>query len=46
MYRRSPAAENRLRQKSDFTWPIKLIWVVQTCARKYSYFVFSEIVID
>ncbi len=25
-----------LRQNADFLKPIKLIWVVQTCAQKYS----------
>jgi hypothetical protein len=35
--------ENPMREKSNFAWPFKLIWVVQSRAQKYSAFVFSEI---
>jgi hypothetical protein len=32
-----------VRAKSNFAWPIKLIWVVQSLVQKYISFVFAEI---
>src|SRR6516162_5894261 len=36
----------RLREKSKFASHIKLIWVVQSLAQKYSAFVFPKFMID
>jgi len=38
--------EDRLRAKSNFVCPIKLICPVQSLREKYSTFVFSEIMIE
>jgi len=36
-------ASNRVREKSNFAFPFKLIWVVQCLVQKFLYFLFSEI---
>jgi hypothetical protein len=32
---RPKTRRNRVRQKADFAWPFKLIWLVQPSVRKY-----------
>jgi hypothetical protein len=36
------ARKNRVREKSNFAFPFKLIWVVQSLAQKFSSFYLAE----